>query len=852
MKFNDIRAKILFSFLLLLSPTFLFAQNTIVTGTVTDARTRQALQAVTVAIPGTSIGVVTNNYGKFAISTAKPFTRLNISSLGYKDFVMQVTPGITQQLNARLVPRAANQLHEVVVKSGKKPKYRNKDNPAVELIRKVIENKDKNRPESYSYVQYKEYDKMQLSLANLSPQVAEKKFFKKYAFILNNRDSSIIPGKSLLPIYLEEKLSQYYYRQKPEKTKTIVLGVKTVNLGPTIDNAGVGDYLKHMYNNVDIYGNSVFLMTNNFLSPIANSAPAFYKFFITDTIVVNNVKLVELSFTPRNTFDVLFEGKIYITLDGNYAVEKAELEITKNTNIDFVRSMSVNQEFEQNTDGRFHLSKSTTLADFGFSKKGNGGLYGIRTVTYKNYEINKPHPDTTYRNQEAVLSKAVTNRNQQFWDQNRPDTLSHAEAQTYLNLDSLQNMASYKRLFDIATLVLAGYKGFGKFEAGPLGSLYSYNPVEGSKIRVGGRTTPELSQRYYFETYLAYGFRDDRFKYFLSGTYSIKDKSIYKFPQQYLRASVQSDTHIPGEDLQFIEEDNPLLSFKRGNNTKYLYDENYRVDYVREFESHFSFDVALKRLTQSPAGSLYFINYINNIPNNILYLHTADVTLNLRYAPHEQYYQGKVYRYPIPSPYPVISFDFDAGLKNVFGSEYGYQNIHGRIDKRVYLSQLGYADVTIEGGKLFGQVPYPLLNIFRANQTYAYDEYSYNLMNFLEFVGDRYASLNIDQHFNGFFFNKIPLLKKLKWREVASFKGIYGGLSDQNNPVLHPDLYQFPVTATGQPITYALGNTPYIEGSVGVENIFKFLRVDLVHRFTYLDHPEVAKYGIRFLVQFSF
>lgn len=196
--------------------------------------------------------------------------------------------------------------------------------------------------------------------------------------------------------------------------------------------------------------------------------------------------------------------------------------------------------------------------------------------------------------------------------------------------------------------------------------------------------------------------------------------------------------------------------------------------------------------------------------------------------------------------------DYTAGIKDIFGGEYSYQKLHARIDKRVYLSQLGFADVTLEGGKIFGQVPYPLLTIFRANQTYAYGIYSYNLMNFLEFVSDKYASINVDQHFNGFFFNKIPLLKKLKWREIASVKAIYGGLGDENNPSLHPSLYQFPVTSTGEPITYALGKTPYVEGSVGIENIFKFVRVDLVRRFTYLDHPDVAKWGIRTLVQINF
>ncbi len=406
---------------------------------------------------------------------------------------------------------------------------------------------------------------------------------------------------------------------------------------------------------------------------------------------------------------------------------------------------------------------------------------------------------------------------------------------------------------DIATLLLAGYKDFNWFEVGPANAFYSFNPVEGLKLRFGGRTTPELSKRYYFETYAAYGFKDEKWKGFLSATYSLNDKSIYKFPQNYIRASAQYDTHIPGENIQFVEEDNFLLSFKRGNNDKYLYDLIYRLDYVHEYENHFSYAFGLNNQVQSPTGSLYFLNLnSNNQQQNIANLTTTDFTATLRYAPNEQFYQGKIYRIPVPSKNPVFTADYDAGLKNVLGSQYTYQKLHARIDKRFYLSQLGWADVTAEGGKIFGQVPYPLLNIFRANQTYAYDIYSYNLMNFLEFVSDHYESIDIDQHFNGFFFNKIPLLKKLKWRETASFKAIYGGVSDENNPSLHPSLYQYPVTSTGQPITYALGRTPYIEGSVGIENIFKFVRVDLVRRFTYLNNYDVAKWGIRALVQFNF
>jgi hypothetical protein len=260
-----------------------------------------------------------------------------------------------------------------------------------------LKHKPKNRPEAYDYVEYKAYDKLQLSFINVSTNLAEKKFFRKYKFILDNRDTTLIPGKSLLPMYLTEKLTQNYYRKNPEKSSVpLYWAQKSVNFGSFVDNDGLGQYIKHIYADVDIYQNNIFLITNQFLSPIADVSPTFYKFFITDTVVVNNQKLVELSFTPRNTTDMLFEGKIYITLDGNYAVQKAELIINKNINLNFIKSLKVDLDFEQNPDGRYHLSKSDILADFGLNKKKNGGIFGDRTITYKNYLVNQQRPDTTY------------------------------------------------------------------------------------------------------------------------------------------------------------------------------------------------------------------------------------------------------------------------------------------------------------------------------------------------------------------------------------------------------------------------------------------------------------------------
>ncbi|WP_448697896.1 DUF5686 family protein [Mucilaginibacter sp. AW1-3] len=827
-------------------------QTTVVRGVVTDAHNNQPLPFVSVAFNGSTTGTLTDANGKYTLRTIKPYTQLKISFIGYKIVIRNITAGTEQTVNFRL-QQEGKTLSEVSISSAKKQRYHNKDNPAVELIRKVIAHKNQNRLQSYNYAEYQQYEKLQFSFSNLSSNISNKRIFRKYKFLLDNRDSSTMPGKSLLPVYLDEKLTQNYYRNDPRAKKTVILGEKKVNFGSFIDDEGLSTYLNRMYAEVDIYSNNIFLMTNQFLSPICDEAPTFYKFFITDTVTDGDKKLIELSFTPRNTTDMLFEGEIYITLDTNYAVQKAKLSINKNINLNWVQDMYVNQEFEKNADGKYILKKTDMMADFGVTKNGKTGLFGERTLSYRDYIINKPRPDTIYHKTDALPPEGFDKRSEDFWVQARStDTLTKAESKVYKNIDSLKSMPSFRRTMDIASLLLAGYKSFGPFEIGPANAFYSFNPVEGFRLRFGGRTTPELSKRYYFETYAAYGFGDHKWKYFGSATYSINNKTIYRFPQNYVRVSVQKDTKIPGAELQFVQEDNFLLSFKRGVNDKYLYNDYYRVDYVNEFENHFSYTLGYKYWKQAPAGSLEFINNINNTPNIVPDLTTSELSVHLRYAAHEQFLQGKIYRITIPSKYPIWNVDYTAGVKDLFGGQYNYQRLHGRVDKRFYLSQLGYADLTVEGGYTFGQVPFPLLTIHRANQTYSYQLDSYNLMNFLEFVSDHYIGFHIDQCFNGFILNKVPLFKRLKLREYISFKALYGGVRSENNPALHPELLEFPKDADNTPLTYALNGVPYTEGSIGIGNIFKFFRVDLVERFNYLDNPNTIRFGVRTRATFDF
>jgi hypothetical protein len=831
---------------------YTFGQTTIIKGEVKDAKTGQPLQLITVEVSGTEQGVNTNNNGRYQLAINGTFTQIQASAIGYKTIVKNIIPGRVQTIDF-VLPAESKQLSEVVVKAGKKSKYSNKNNPAVELIRKVIAHKESNRLEGYDYAEYKQYEKMVISLSDLSEKFKNKRIFKNFQFLFITQDSTAMGGRNMLPLYMDEKLSEIYNRKNPDARKQVITAQKQVKYDENfVDNQGLNTYFNRMYQDIDIYDNNIMLLSNEMLSPIADNAPTFYKFFITDTIKDQNPQLIELSFTPRNKTDLLFQGRIYVTMDGNYAVENAVLTVNKNINLNFVRQMQASLQFEKNEDGRYHLSNSDLKIDFGLNKKKGGGIFGERAVAVRNFVINQPRDKRDYVGPSVVVAPEAEDKTEIFWKVSRMDTLTTAESNIYKHIDSLQLIPSFKRTMDLVTLLFAGYKNFGWFEMGPVNSFYSFNPVEGFRLRLGGRTTPTLSKRYYFETYGAYGFKDERYKYFFSTTYSLNDKSIYRFPQNYVRASFEHDTKIPGQELQFVQEDNFLLSFKRGNNDLWLYNDIFRLDYVHEFNSHFSYKFEFQDWDQAPAGELHFISDANGAPNNVSSIRSTQLSTELRYAPYEKFYQGKLYRTPIPDKYPIFTLRYDQGFDGVLGGHYNYSSLTADISKRFYLSQLGYTDVSVEGSNIFGQAPFPLLDIARANQTYAFQFNSYNLMNFLEFVSDHYASINIDHNFNGFFFNKIPLLEKLKWREVVDFKGLWGGIRNQNNPSIHPDLLRFPVDGAGTPITNALGSTPYVEGSVGVANIFKLLRVDYVRRFTYLDHPDVARSGVRFFMKFDF
>jgi hypothetical protein len=806
------------------------------------------LQNVSITFNNSPKGRLTNAAGKFSITVDGMVTMITFSITGYHSVTYPVSDKSFQDLTIQL-SKSYTTLEDVVV-NAKKGKYRNKNNPAVELIRQVIANKARNGPGAYSYSSYKEYEKNQMYTDGPWVKLTQNFLLKNFKFFFENTDTTLVPGKKLNSVYLQEVISNKYFRKNPAKDKKIIIAKKSVDYGEYIDMKGIQGALLYLFNDINIYDNNISAFTTEFVSPISDFGPAFYMYFIRDTVVENGSPVVKLYFTPRNPEDLLFRGTISITLDGKYAVTSVELGTSKHINLNYIRNFKLRQDFKKGPGEHYYLAESDMLASFSPFPK-SPGAFGERKISIYDFS-DSVLPEHLFQGSVVDSLPVSSHQSDLFWDENRPGPLSPSEARTYSNADSLIKMRSYKRLMDFATLYFVGYKSAGKFDIGPVQTFYSFNAVEGQRLQFGGRTNYKLSRRFYLDGYLGYGFRDQRFKYMLAGSYSFNNRSVYSYPFNYVQASYQHDIKNPGQEDIFSNGNTFLSSFNRGYSTNWLYSDIFRLSYVHEFGNHFSYILGTKYWRQQPAGSLVYVKEpMPQLLDTISKITTGEISLTLRWAPNEQFFENKVGRRDIANKYPVINFQYSKGIEGLYGGEYSYDAFHLKISKRVFTSPFGFSDVRLDAGYLSGILPFPLLIIPSANRSYFYSFNSFNLMNVQEFVLDHYAGLNIDHYFNGFFFNKIPFLKKLRLREVIAGKILYGGLRTENNPNDNPNQMLFPTT-NGVTSTFALNGQPYFEASVGIYNIFSFIRIDLIKRFTYLYHPDVSHFGVLVSSNFSF
>lgn len=836
---NFMRSYLVFLFLFAISS--LPAQE-LITGKVVDASSGLAIRGVTVKHMQSGIASSTDQSGNFHLQISALKGTLSISSVGYTSQTMpvsQLTPGKSLTI---ILSEYSQNLDEIVINAPKK-RYRNKNNPTVDFIRKVIEKRDENNALKSADQVFLEYEKLSMSLGILNEKTADSRLLKKFTFLKAGLDTVKLPGRSLIPIYMNEKLGARTISNSQGSLYTLRAENQS-RVDQFIDEDGIDEYLNKIYGLSDVYENDVAIGNRRFLSPIATLGPSFYKYYRMDTISETSPKQLKIRFVPRNPQDALFSGFLYVDLDGSYALRKAELSLSDETNINWVKSLQMDFDYSKNKDSKYFLNRSVTKIDLGLFQKGMN-LFGekvlIRTLG-EQAQLALPPSD----NSELAAGKNDSKIN---WDLMRPEKLSTLESNAFRNIDSLKNSRSFRNLMSVGAIVTSGYIGKGLFEIGPIPSFYSFNPVEGSRFKFGGNTTDEFSKRLVLEGYGAYGSKDQKFKYNLGAIYSLNGESVYKYPVSSIAVRTTRDIRVPGQELNFLDNDNFLLSFRRGHNDRMIYFNKTQVELHHEFDNHISFKLGFKKETLTPGGRLIFP--LNTNESRMDNISTVALTGVFRWAPGEKIYQGKRFRRIINTGKPIFSLSGEVGIKGLIGGQYDYQRFIFAANKRIFMSQLGFSDVVFESGIQFGKVPYPLMMIHRANQTYAYQANSFNLMNTLEFMSDRYSSLQFQHGFNGFILNKVPLLKKMDLREWLSLKVLYGHVNPENR-MNNGEFGTFNPTPGSKPALFVLNRGPYVEGSVGLGNIFKILRIDVVKRFTYLDNPSVSKWGIRAKIGIDF
>jgi hypothetical protein len=815
-----------YCFLLLVFMSLAFhAQTYTISGKVFDSQSKEPLPFVPVLIKGTTVGASTDFDGNYSITTDKLGDSLVSTYVSYKKLTRAITRGVSQNVNMPMVLEGVNLL-EVVVKAG--------ENPAHRIIRNVIANKEYNNKRKLGAYQYETYNKVEFDLNRIPKEMQERKIFKPIKFVFDNVDSANSGEKPSLPIFITEAISDVYYRSDPTLKKEVIRANKITG----IENTSVTSVMGDMYQNINVYDNHILVFNKDFVSPISDNGLFYYKYYLEDSLFIGNTRCYHIRFKSKRPQELCFSGNMWIS-DTTWAVKRLEMSIPKDANINFVNAANIVQEFTQ-VDSTWMLSKDRLVIDFAMNKN-QVGIYGRKTTSYKDFKINEPKDVKFYEfGDKIIVEDSALLYTNEFWDKNRHDSLSIREKKIYHMIDTIKTLPVYRTWVDVLTIFVSGYKVVNNFEIGPYFNLVSYNKVEGLRTRFGGRTSSKFSRWYELQGYVAYGFKDEKFKYSL-GFKSFISKKPHR---QLIGMTYKSDYEILGQSQNGFSQDNIFASLFRTSPLTNLtrVDQTYAW-YEKEWVDGFTSKVTLIGRTITPliANAYKYYRKDGSIATKEN-IKSTEVRLTLRFAYKEKFISGDFSRISLGTTWPVLQATYVKSLQNAFRGEYDYQKVVFNVSDRIRLiSLLGYTDYTAEVGKIFGAVPYPLMELHGGNETYIYDYMSYNMMKYYEFASDQYASVGVFHHFEGLLFNKIPLIKKLKWREVVTCKALWGSANAKNRKMLI-----FPTTLN------ALGNEPYVEVSAGIDNIFKVIRVDALWRSTYHRSKAIDNFGVKVGFQFAF
>jgi hypothetical protein len=811
--------KVCITLLILSISCGLFAQQIIITGKITDSGTGEPIPYATVAVKGTSIGTNSNFDGFYKLGL-KRVDSILISCMGYDSKVIFLNNPSVKTINI-VLNISSNALNEVVIT----PKTY--VNPAWEILSQVIKHKPENDSRSLSSYEYESYSRIELDATHFGDRLKNKKFMKSALAIIDSTHGSKKGSSPLLPIFISETVSDYYYRNNPQVKKEEIKRTKTNGIGFE-DGTLLSQLTGSTFQQYNFYKNYVSAAGKDFISPITDGWKSNYDYELEDSNAkVNNVLCYQISFKPKRAQDLAFTGTIWITQD-NYALSEIKATVEPSVNLNFIKSISIQQQMAQSVNGKAWLPEKTRiLVEVDQLTKNTSGLLAKFYTANKNVKVNKIY-SSDFFNENIVLADNIQKKDEQFWTNSRPDSLTKEEKSTYHLIDEVKSIPTIKNYIEIADMLINGYYRFGKISFGPLLQSYSNNNVEGNRLRIGFKTNQDFDNKLIFGGYVAYGTKDADFKYGASVDYILSRKSWTEagisFSHDLNQVALLSDNYA-------YQRNNLYTVFTKFGSIdrRKVFDQNtFNIYITRDLFKGFTQKVTYSKWSFDPQ---YQFNYVH--PQNkqlFQQFNVSEIQIESKWAPGTQLLLSETVnrRLSIKTNVttPIFTFRYTLGLRNVMGGDFTYQKFSLNVIQTLKMGSLGRGKYSFTLGCIPSSVPYPLLENHLGNATYIYNPNAFNLMGFFEFASDKYASLNYTQHFEGLLLNYIPAIRKLKWRLVGTANVLYGSISQKNlNNITDQGVKE-----------NGLKNTPYIEAGYGVENIFKFIRVDFIHRLTYQNN----------------
>jgi hypothetical protein len=824
--------QVLYTVLFFLIPIFVVAQ-TKVGGKVVD-EFGDPIAFANVVFKNSKEGVITNENGIFYFESDQDYSTLVISFVGFETQEIPLKKGLNSNLKIVLIQGTT--LKEVVVYTGKTSK---KNNPALDILRKIWERKRKNGLYMFDQYKYDKYEKVEFDMNTIDSVFMSSKVFKGMEFIFDNIDTSRITGKTFLPIFINESVSEVYGDNLKKKYKEILKANKNSGFG---NGDGVNTFIKDLYADYNIYDNYLKFFDKDFVSPLSRTGIHVYNYVLNDSMFIDNKWCYNIVYYPRRKNELTFKGDFWVN-DTTFAIKKINLEASKSANINWVKEIYIEQEFEVLNDSVFLLKRDYMMSDFSFSKKEESkGVYGKRTTVVKNHVFNEPKEDKFYRQEVNFYDNSVFNKPEEFWQENRFEKLNENEAGIYKMLDTLQTVPKFKRIYDLATILGSGYIQVGNFDFGPIFSTFGYNDVEGQRIRIGGRTYFGPHDKWRIQGYTAYGFRDQQFKYGISGRWMVN-------PNNRLILSVGNRRDVEQMGVSLTTSNDVLgrsfassALFASGVNNQLTSVNLTTLGFEIEPLKNFTFQTNFTYRTLKSASSEFSLDYYTDITQSEIKSEVKQSEINLvaEYTPKRKTLGYGVDRMDVDFNYARVFLSYSNGFKGVLDSDFNYQKLQFYYRQPALVGGFGRLFTTFETGKIFGEVPLGLMGVIPGNQSWFVIENTYNLLNYYDFVADEYASLHFEHHFNGRLFSRVPYLRKLNLREIVGIKGVYGRVSDRNKLL----------NASG--LNYITPEDVYWEYHAGIGNIFKVLRIDCAWRGSYLDMPDARKFAVRASFGFYF